>query len=133
MFETQFKVALFPAARLPDTKLAVPTYEEPSNVILQTPVAVVLEVPELVKMSVHCSGVPLQETPEDAETTAELEKVPSNPKKNPETAVAAMRVIAMRITVARTGEIALLLSWTGVIQQFRPRTSFSRCGVTIWN
>ena len=35
-------------------------------------------------------------------------KVPNRPKTKPAMAIAAMRVIAMRMTVARTGEIAFL-------------------------
>jgi hypothetical protein len=34
---------------------------------------------------------------------------PNRPKTNPAMAMAAMRVMAMRMTVARTGEIAFLL------------------------
>jgi hypothetical protein len=44
----------------------------------------------------------------DALTWAELVNVPKRPNTKPATAMAAMRVIAMRITVARTGEIAFL-------------------------
>jgi hypothetical protein len=57
---------------------------------------------------VHDSGVPEQLELPDADTIAVLVNVPKSPKTNPETAVAAMRVIEMRITVARTGEIAFL-------------------------
>jgi hypothetical protein len=63
----------------------------------------------LVRYRVHDSGVPEQLELPDADTTAVLVNVPNNPKTNPETAVAAMSVIAMRTTVARTGEIAFLL------------------------
>jgi hypothetical protein len=69
-----------------------------------------LLVPELVRNRVHDSGVPEQFELPDADTAAVLVKVPNSPKTNPETAVAAMRVIEMRMTVARTGEIAFLLS-----------------------
>jgi hypothetical protein len=110
VFNKQLTVALSPPLRLPETKLAVPRYEEPPKVILQTPVMRVSAVPELLRTSVHTSGVPLQFDPAEAETAAELVKVPRRPKKNPEIAVAAMRVMAMSITVARTGDIALFLS-----------------------
>ncbi len=40
---------------------------------------------------------------------AELERVPKSPKTKPAIATAAMRVMAMRMTVARTGEMAFLL------------------------
>jgi len=43
-----------------------------------------------------------------AVTCAELVNDPKRPNTNPAIAIAAMRVIAMRITVARTGEIAFL-------------------------
>jgi len=41
-------------------------------------------------------------------TCAELVNDPNRPKTNPAMAMAAISVIAMRITVARTGEIAFL-------------------------
>jgi len=44
-----------------------------------------------------------------AATCAELVNDPKRPNTNPAMAMAAMRVIAFRITVARTGEIAFLL------------------------
>jgi len=56
----------------------------------------------------HDSGVPEHETL-DAETAAVLVKVPIRPKTKPAMEVAATRVIAMSITVARTGEIPFLL------------------------
>ncbi len=45
----------------------------------------------------------------EAVTVAELVNDPNRPKTNPAIAMAAMRVIAMRMTVARTGEMAFLL------------------------
>jgi hypothetical protein len=44
-----------------------------------------------------------------ARTCAELVNDPNRPKTNPAMAMAAISVIAIRITVARTGEIAFLL------------------------
>jgi hypothetical protein len=44
----------------------------------------------------------------EALTCAELVNVPKRPKTKPATAMAAMSVIAMRMTVARTGEMAFL-------------------------
>jgi hypothetical protein len=44
-----------------------------------------------------------------AEICAELVNDPKRPKTKPAIAIAAMSVIAIRITVARTGEIAFLL------------------------
>ena len=43
-----------------------------------------------------------------AETCAELVNDPKRPNTNPAMAMAAMRVMAMRMTVARTGEMAFL-------------------------
>jgi hypothetical protein len=45
---------------------------------------------------------------DDALTCAELVNDPNRPKTNPAMAMAAMRVMAINITVARTGEIAFL-------------------------
>jgi len=42
------------------------------------------------------------------ETCAELVNEPNRPNTNPAMAMAAMRVMAMRMTVASTGEIAFL-------------------------
>jgi hypothetical protein len=66
--------------------------------------AVLLE-PVFVKNMVQDSGVPEQFELPDAETIAVLVKVPKSPNTNPEMAVAAMRVTAMIITVARTADI----------------------------
>jgi hypothetical protein len=49
-----------------------------------------------------------EQVTEIACTVAELVKVPKRPNTKPATAMAAMRVIAMRMTVARTGEMAFL-------------------------
>jgi len=43
-----------------------------------------------------------------ADTCAELVNDPNRPKTNPAMAMAAMRVMAMRMTVASTGEMAFL-------------------------
>ena len=43
-----------------------------------------------------------------AETCAELVNDPKRPKTKPAMATAAIRVMAMRMTVARTGEMAFL-------------------------
>jgi hypothetical protein len=71
------------------------------------PVTATFEVPVLVNTTVHI----LFNTRQDvtcAETVAELVNDPKRPNTNPATAMAAMRVIAMRMTVARTGEMAFL-------------------------
>ena len=72
------------------------------------PVIVVLPTPGLETCSVQLSGVPEQETLE-AETVAVLVKLPMSPKTNPATDVAATIVMAIRMTVASTGEIPFLL------------------------
>jgi len=67
------------------------------------------EVPELVKVRVQTS-LPPTEVQEVtlAETCAELVNDPKRPKTNPAMAMAAISVIAMRMTVASTGEMAFL-------------------------
>jgi hypothetical protein len=87
--------------------------------------------PVLDRNRVHDSGVPEQLELPDADTTAVLVNVPNSPNTNPETAVAAMRVIEMRITVARTGEIAFFLSnddLKGIASSIR-EIGYSHCGV----
>jgi len=79
----------------------------------------VFEVPLLVRVRVQTSFVPLawQEVTL-ADTWAELVNDPNRPNTNPAMAMAAMRVMAMRMTVAKTGLIAFLLllmfkMWSG--------------------
>jgi predicted nucleic acid-binding Zn ribbon protein len=78
------------------------------------PVTATLEVPVLVNVTVHsllcavdAAGPALHEVT-CADTCAELVNDPNRPRPNPAMAMAAMRVIAMRMTVARTGEMAFL-------------------------
>jgi hypothetical protein len=69
-----------------------------------------LLVPELFTERVHVA-VPLPlswHLVVVALTCAELVKLPNRPNTNPAIAMAAMSVMAMRMTVANTGEIALL-------------------------
>jgi len=70
--------------------------------------AFTLEVPELVNDRVHTPVATLHEET-DTLTWAELVNDPNRPKTNPAMAMAAMRVMAMRMTVASTGEMAFLL------------------------
>ncbi len=56
---------------------------------------------------VHDLPVTLQ-TDDAIEMLAELVNDPNRPNTNPAMAIAAMRVMAMRMTVARTGEMAFL-------------------------
>jgi len=71
----------------------------------------VFAVPELFMLSVQTSPVPAVHTQlvTLADTFAVFVNDPKRPKTNPAIAIAAIRVIAMRMTVARTGEIAFLL------------------------
>ena len=55
-----------------------------------------------------------------ADTCAELVNDPNRPNTNPAIAMAAMRVIAISITVARTGEIAFLFFLELVILMLVP-------------
>jgi len=66
-----------------------------------------LEVPVLVRVTMQSSPPTLQLVTE-ALTCAELVNDPNRPKTNPAMAMAAMRVMAMRMTVASTGEMAFL-------------------------
>ncbi len=64
-------------------------------------------VPEFLRTTTHESPEALHEVT-CAVTVAELVNDPNRPKTNPAMAIAAMRVMAMRMTVARTGEMAIL-------------------------
>jgi len=74
---------------------------------MKHPVVATLEVPELVRTSVHTLVAPTHEVT-CALTCAELVNEPNRPNTNPAMAMAAMRVMAMRMTVASTGEMAFL-------------------------
>ena len=71
------------------------------------PVTATLDVPVLVKVTMQVSDVPVQDVT-CALTCAELVNEPKRPNTNPAMAMAAMRVMAMRMTVASTGEMAFL-------------------------
>jgi len=77
------------------------------------PVTATLEVPVLVNVTVHwlllaAVPVPALHAVTCALTCAELVNDPKRPNTNPAMAIAAMRVMAMRMTVASTGEMAFL-------------------------
>jgi len=61
-----------------------------------------------VQVGLATSGVAPQDTT-DAVTVADFVNDPKRPKTKPAMAMAAIRVIAIRMTVARTGLIALCL------------------------
>jgi len=70
-----------------------------------------LEVPVLIDVTVPDSQGDAPAWAKDTSTTstlAELVNDPNRPKTNPAMAMAAMRVMAIRITVAKTGLIAFL-------------------------
>ena len=71
------------------------------------PVSATFEVPVLVNTTVQTFVDAMQDVT-CAVTVAELVNDPKRPNTNPATAMAAMSVIAMRMTVARTGEMAFL-------------------------
>jgi hypothetical protein len=71
------------------------------------PVSATFEVPVLVSTTVQTPVAASQDVT-CAVTVAELVNDPKRPNTNPATAMAAMSVIAMRMTVARTGEMAFL-------------------------
>jgi hypothetical protein len=70
-------------------------------------VAAAFEVPVLVRRTIQTSVADVHDVT-CAVTVAELVNDPKRPNTNPATAMAAMSVIAMRMTVARTGEMAFL-------------------------
>ena len=73
-------------------------------------VACTFEVPVLVRVTRHVSfPAAALHAVTCADTCAELVNDPNRPNTNPAMAMAAMRVMAISMTVARTGEIALLL------------------------
>jgi len=77
-------------------------------------VTATFEVPVFVRTTVHwlllaCDpAAPATQAVTCAETCAELVNDPNRPNTNPAMAMAAMRVMAMRMTVASTGEMAFL-------------------------
>jgi len=90
------------------TKVVVPTYVMPPKVIWQD-CATVFEVPVLIMERSQISWTANEQLVTLAVTVAVFVNVPNRPKTKPAIAIAAMRVMAIRITVANTGEIAFLL------------------------
>jgi len=71
-------------------------------------VGVAFEDPVFWRFTMQVAGAALVQVTETAETCAELVNDPNRPNTNPAMAIAAMSVIAMRMTVASTGEMAFL-------------------------
>jgi len=86
----------------------VPERVVPPDVTLHTVPTLVLAVPEFVRLTVHVAFAPREHVTMDAVTLAELVNDPKRPNTNPAIAIAAIRVIAISMTVARTGLIAFL-------------------------
>ena len=85
-----------------------PAFAEPPKLMEQALIAV-FEVPELVRLTVQTTLAPdTVQLVTCADTWAEEVKLPKSPNTNPAMAIAAMRVMAMRMTVASTGEMAFL-------------------------
>jgi len=84
----------------------VPASAAPA-LLMEHALTTTLEVPVLVSIRVQVPLVLLQSVT-CAATCAELVNDPKRPNTNPAMAMAAMRVIAIKITVARTGLIAFL-------------------------
>jgi hypothetical protein len=93
-----------PAMTVDHALVPVPVVATPATESVQE-VGVALAVPVFCSVTVHVL-VATEHVTSVALTCAELVNDPKRPKTNPATAMAAMSVIAMRITVARTGEIA---------------------------
>jgi hypothetical protein len=78
------------------------------------PTTATLEVPVFVSLTWHWlfdgvdAAAPAVQDNTCALTCAELVNDPNRPNTNPAMAIAAMRVMAISITVAKTGEIAFL-------------------------
>jgi len=77
----------------------------------------VLEVPEFERVTVQVVP-PCKQLAPLALTRAVVVNVPKRPNTNPAMAMAAMSVIAIRITVASTGEIAFLAGVGVIILDF---------------
>jgi len=101
-----------PAVRVSDvegrTASTVPVYVNPPNVIEQD-CATVFDVPELIIDRSQISWTAKVQLVTLALTVAVFVNVPNRPNTKPAMAIAAMRVIAIKMTVANTGEIAFLL------------------------
>ena len=96
-----------PAVRVTGTPVIAGAQVTPPNVRV-IPLALVLDVPVFWKLAVPVGPAPEARAGRIACTVAELVNDPNRPNTNPATAMAAMRVIAMRMAVARTGEMAFL-------------------------
>jgi len=68
----------------------------------------VFDVPVFSATTLPAGAAPPAKDAYDTSTRAELVNDPNRPKTNPAMAMAAMRVMAMRMTVARTGLIPFL-------------------------
>ena len=86
--------------------VTVPAIGAPPSLMLHERTFTLL-VPMLVKVTMQ-SLPATEQVVTCPETWAELVNDPNRPKTNPAMAMAAIRVIAMRMTVASTGEIAVL-------------------------
>ena len=85
----------------------VPAVETPPICMLQA-VGVALDDPVFWRDTAQLAAAVVWQVTRTAETCAELVNDPNRPNTNPAMAMAAMRVIAMRMTVASTGEMAFL-------------------------
>jgi hypothetical protein len=107
-----FAVQVAPVKGVPGTRVAVdenvPCRIVPTMLMVHEPVGAVFPLPVFVNVRVHTGFTALVHVVTLADTCAVLVKVPNRPKTNPAMAMAAMRVIAMRMTVASTGEMAFL-------------------------
>ncbi len=85
----------------------VPGWVAPPYVRLHE-TACTLAVPVLIMLTAQCAGLAVVQDTTLPVTRALLVNDPKRPKTNPAIAMAAMSVIAIKITVAKTGEIAFL-------------------------
>lgn len=100
-------IPLLPAVMLPETTAKAPTSLAPPR-LSEQPVTVALPLPVLRRTAVHTASVAPVHVVTDPDTSALVVKDPKRPNTKPAMATAAMRVMAIRMTVARTGEMAFL-------------------------
>jgi len=98
-----------PAPAVTGRAVSVPVVVTPPTCMLHA-VGVAFDVPVFWRETTQPpgAGVESEQTTLTAVTCAELVNDPNRPKTNPAMAMAAMRVMAMRMTVASTGEMAFL-------------------------
>jgi len=102
--------------------LWVPAVATPAICMLQA-VGVAFEEPVFWSVTMQSAVVVVWHTTLTADTCAELVNDPKRPKTKPAMAIAAISVMAIRMTVAKTGEIAFLRPGLLMFIFYSPRLS----------